>query len=336
MFYSIGFRKKDNLFHAGTKLPEDIFEFLKDWGCRHIYLPYVGMDKSRRKFLIPKMLWTLAFGIEKNSEIFVVYPEDMCHITVYRMFRLLKPWYSLRNVKLTCISIDFNTIRFYDGDLMEDLKVLNIFDKVILQSPAMEKMARDKGFKPEVVLNGLFDYKVKVPFEKARKYSHDICFAGNLTKSEFLHHFDELHFEKCRFLIYGNGFTDDMANSAMIYKGKFSPDDLSTVEGSWGLVWDGDYLDRLGGFLGDYMRINSPLKASLCLCAGMPLITPEGSFVATVVKQNGLGLVVSSLADLDAVIDSVTEEEYARMLENVRRYGDLLKSGALLKRALGF
>lgn len=336
MLYSIEFRKRDNLFHAGTKLPLDLFKFLRDFGCQHIYMPYVGLELGRRKFLLPKMLWKLAFEIEKNSEIFVVYPEDFGHTTLCAMFRFLKPWYHLRNIKLTCISIDINTVRFFEDDLMRDVAALNIFDKVVLQSPAMKKLVVEgNNFKPEVVLNGLFDYAVKVPFEGHRTLSHDICFAGNLHKSEFLHRFDGVHLKKCKFLLYGNGFTEDLADCGLIYKGTFHPDDLSSIEGSWGLVWDGDSVDGLQGFLGDYMRINSPHKSSMYICAGMPLITPEGSFVGSIVKEHGLGLVVNSIGELDDVIDAVTEEEYARMLENVRRYGDLMKSGAFIKLALG-
>ena len=47
------------------------------------------------------------------------------------------------------------------------------------------------------------------------------------------------------------------------YKGKFSPENISFIEGNWGLVWDGDQLETCHGKLGEYLRINSSHKISL-------------------------------------------------------------------------
>ena len=55
--------------------------------------------------------------------------------------------------------------------------------------------------------------------------------------------------------------------------GSFLPDELpSALEGSFGLVWDGDSSKTCSGVFGEYLRYNNSHKASLYLASGFPII----------------------------------------------------------------
>ncbi|MGN0202133.1 MAG: hypothetical protein ACI399_04425 [Candidatus Cryptobacteroides sp.] len=336
MLYSISFSKSKKEYCAGSKVVDDLYDFLEEFGCKPVYTNYLNKPRPLRICSIPGTFLKLAFSFKKNSEVFFVYSDCLFHPTLRTMFAILRPLYRRRNIRLTAISFDINSIRFLENKATSDVYYLNVFDRVVLQSPEMERRVREgTDLKAQVLLNGLFDYKVRTPFTGRRTLSHDICFAGFLPKSAFLHKMDSIAPGKCRFLLYGMGYTEDLREQGFIYKGAFNPDDLSGVEGSWGLIWDGETADRLSGFLGEYLRFNSPHKASMYLCAGMPLIAPEGSFVGDVIRERGVGLVVKSIGDIDAAVDAVSEEDYSAMLRNVEEYAGLLKNGLVIKKVLG-
>ena len=47
----------------------------------------------------------------------------------------------------------------------------------------------------------------------------------------------------------------------IIHKGVFKPEELPRVlDGSYGLVWDGDSLDECSGNIGEYLKINKNPK----------------------------------------------------------------------------
>ena len=333
--YIISFGDREGRFDAGSKSPMDAIRFLKEEGWRLMVLPYLGIDESKRKWLLPGHVLKLLFCIKPGSEVLFIYPCHMWQITIINLLKfILRPWYRLLGIKSTAFVMDINSVRFYDGDPSLEISVLNCMDRIIVHSPQMDKFVRDRGYAGESSILGLVDYSVEKSSCKVRTLSHEICFAGNLKKSEFLRTIDFSCFSKAKFFFYGQGFTEEISKSNTEYKGLFSPEDLSGVEGSWGLVWDGDSAKALDGFLGRYMKMNSPHKASMYACAGLPLIVPEGSFVADVVREKGLGLILNDLNDLDSAIGNVTESEYATMLENVHAFAERLTHGRQLKDAI--
>lgn len=325
--YIVSFTTLDELYNAGSKAPMDVVRFLTDSGWKLLNIPYMNPSSFKRKLNLPGLVWKYMFMTPKDSELLFVFPYFMWQPTVVKLIRKCTPWFRRRGIRTIGYVIDLNEIRFKEGDLELEMAVLRCFDKLIVHSPQMSQIVRENGYEGEISILGLLDYAVETPNAKVRKLSHDICFAGNLGKSRFLHVIDYSKFPRSGFFFYGNGFTDDITKDNTEYKGRFSPEDLSDIEGSWGLVWDGDSGKALDGFLGRYMKINSPHKASMYVCAGMPLIVPEGSFVAEVVRDKGIGIVLSQLDDLEAAIDTVSEDQYSVMIENVNAFAERLMHG---------
>ena len=118
------------------------------------------------------------------------------------------------------------------------------------------------------------------------------------------------------------------------YGGLFRSDDVSSLKGSWGLVWDGDSIDDLTGEAGNYQKINSPHKASLYLVAGLPIIVSSKAALASIVENERIGITVKSLHELADRISRMTDKDYQTMLNNVHEYGSKLASGRNILSAL--
>lgn len=334
--YLLTFRGvQEQLFHAGSKVYEDMASILISRSYEPVSIPYINKTKSERRKSLPGLIAKLLFGFLDAKEICCIYPDTVKHDTVVALLNLVKPMYRLLGIKTTALVIDLDSIRFCEGNIQDDLKYLKPFDHAIVHSPRMERLLVDNGYKGTVTVMGLMDYRVKEVPKETRSCGNDVCFAGNLGKSGFVTGLKELDLQNTRFLIYGKNAIGPFESDKVIYKGVFFPEDLSNIEGNWGLIWDGDSTLAKDGYLANYLSLNSPHKASMYLCAGMPLIAPDWSFTGDLVKKHGLGIVISSLADIDDAIAAISAEQYAEMLENVKAYAARLMNGRNVLDAMG-
>ena len=118
----------------------------------------------------------------------------------------------------------------------------------------------------------LFDYLVASNSILKDEDYFSICFAGNLKKSMFLKKMNQLKNVYTKYYLYGNFDTELVESESFIYGGRFDPDNISNIKGKWGLVWDGDGLNKCSGSMGEYLKINASHKASLYLASQKPLI----------------------------------------------------------------
>jgi hypothetical protein len=217
-------------------------------------------------------------------------------------------------------------------------KLLSNVDVIIAHSKPMMKRLEEIGFSGKVEILQFFDY---LNDYKAGPSSEDLCekidivFAGNLSKSTFLQklHLIEAH-PNFHFLLYGKAVDNIVTNNTVIYKGCFQNDDIAGVEGTWGLVWDGEEIDTCKGNFGEYLRINAPFKFSLYLAKGLPVIVWKESAMAYYVEEYGLGITVSSLNDIYDSIHHLSEEQACRIKNNVRTYSERVKKGMMLSDVL--
>jgi hypothetical protein len=163
-------------------------------------------------------------------------------------------------------------------------------------------------------------------------------FAGNLAKSSFL---EQLYLLKekrqgLHFNLYGPGCTDAMKSQRNVtYKGTVNPYDLpAKIEGCFGLVWDGDCIDKPGGSLGDYMLYISHHKLSLYILSGLPLIVPETAASARIVKKYFIGITINSLHEIEDRINDVSAGQYQQMRKNMKPLAEKISKGNCLGNAL--
>ena len=208
-------------------------------------------------------------------------------------------------------------------------------DGIIVHNDIMKGVLANQGFPVDKMVSlEIFDYLIPNFQEKSLPQKEQaIIVAGNLnpTKSGYLYSLPE----NPAYNLYGVGYDESRALNNITYFGAFMPDDLpAALEGSFGLVWDGDSSETCQGTYGNYLRFNNSHKASLYLAAGFPLVVWKQSALSHFVLENGCGIAVESLHDLKDTIDNLSDTDYQDLVDNAKRVGEEIRDGHYLKIAL--
>jgi hypothetical protein len=260
-----------------------------------------------------------------NSIIFCQYP-----INKGRIFQedLLKAG---KKNKLCFIIHDVEALRNPVLDLKEEINLFNQAFAIVVHNQAMKKKLEENGLirNKSVELN-VFDYLIdnnEYTQPIRRKFSKEIVFAGNLSKSKFFKDLIDNSDNKLLLNLYGTGFVEE-DNSFIKYKGSFSPEKIvSEIEGSFGLIWDGESASTCSGNLGEYTKYNNPHKLSLYIAASLPVIVWSESAIAKFVLDNKIGFVVDSLFQINKKINDLNESEYNLFISNIDKLSDKIKNG---------
>jgi hypothetical protein len=266
----------------------------------------------------------LAFSIKKNSLVVFHFP---LLANAYKWLLQILKW---RGIKTAALIIDLDGIRDKDEMLLkEEIKLLQQFTYLIAHNPAMKKKLLEYLPSAEIFTIDLFDYPSKGEPIK-RQLSNIICFAGNIAKAKFTYSLHQL--PGLQFNVYGLGYDGPLnIKGGFIYKGTVAPDVLPAVlEGSFGLVWDGDSIEKCD----DYLRYNNPHKLSLYLVAGVPVIVWKDSAVAALVEENNIGFTVDSLAEIPAKLNAFTSTAYESMQQKVLITGEQISKGYFLRKVM--
>ena len=236
---------------------------------------------------------------------------------------------ALRAKKRIGIVHDLNGLR-YGNPLVEkrEIAAIKALDLVIVHNQAMRTYVAEQGIDDaRIVTLEIFDYlctsfPAKEGWNGAGRPT--LVYPGNLSaeKSPFLHELSEGELQT-PIRLYGNGYSSDL-DGKFIYGGVFEPDQIGSIEGDLGLVWDGfkDERDASTGFKG-YTRYNCPHKLSCLLACGMPVIVWSKAAMADFVTRENVGYTINKITD----IDDLTFDDYVTKLANARRIGDLLRAG---------
>jgi hypothetical protein len=278
--------------------------------------------KFRRGFYLLKMFFTIG----KGAYVGFVFP-------VYARMNSLLLWLLSfkKGVRIICFVVDIDGIKDNDNELLKkEIAAFNRFKYFVVPNDGTRDWLQMQV--PSAIISTVefLDF-LATPFEGNRKKTNQVVFAGNLEKSTFLKKLrplmevsHDLHFN-----LYGPGYTDDMGSTPNVsYKGVANPYELpSKLEGSFGLVWDGGSIDKPEGSLGDYMRYISHHKISLYILSGLPVIVPEIAGSAPLVKKYGIGLTIKNLYEIEDKINSVSEEQYQQMRQNMKPLAKKIANG---------
>lgn len=298
---------------ASAKAPADILALAKKAGYEEIDVyTYMAYGKVRQLLSLLWQFLNLSHTLERNSIVFFQYP----HINPHVMPVVMPLFNKFRKV---AIIHDMNSIRV-DGKLSEtEKKALNYFDELYVHSDNMKNYLK-RFLKPNIQYHVIecFPYLAASNQEK-RELSNKVVFAGNLDKSKFL--FPFLCSNKdLDILLYGITKNSSEFNCKAKYLGRFLPNEIQTLKGSWGLVWDGDRIDGCIGNYGEYLKIIAPHKLSMYLRAELPVIVWKYSAMSNLVKNKGLGLCVEGLNEISSILKNVSDERYHEFISNIREY----------------
>ena len=179
---------------------------------------------------------------------------------------------------------------------------------------------------------GIFDYLIPEAGYASTSADGPVVIAGALRphKAGYAYNLPA----GIRFNLYGVGYEAEPADNVR-YLGSFEPDKLPEVmEGSFGLVWDGETTSTCSGTYGEYLRINDPHKASLYLASGMPVIIWKEAALADYIVKNGCGITVDSIEEIPERLKAMSAREYDTIRANTRRISERLRGGKYTERAL--
>ena len=325
-----------NNFTASSKARDDAAEIIKKSGAEFIPLYQAKSGHSRILFSIVKNCFSLVAKLKKGDHVFIQYPYNP-QIVNRVLIGFLAAGVRRKRAELCILLHDINSFRFTDNaersrKLKEEAALLGKAQHVIAHNTRMIKLFRKFGCKARLHNLEMFDYLYEGP-EAEVSYSviPRVIIAGNLLYSKCGYIYD-LPDNGVDFALYGVNFEEDrLKNSNVVYEGAFPPDDLIPhLKGTYGLVWDGPSPETCAGNFGTYLKYNDPHKFSLYIASGIPVIVWEKSALASVVKERGIGLVISSLSEIAEKAALVTEQDYQQMRDNVRQMRQKITAGGQL------
>ena len=330
--------------NAGNKARNDVEAILVSEGYKGLELKVENWYKmnffkaQQHKYRATKSVFD---QLGAGDELVIQFP--IIHHTFF-ISRLIKQAQK-RGAKFYLLIHDVETLRHAAGsevkfrhkvrNYFQEKKALMSVDGIIVHNDIMKKVLVSQGVPADKMVSlEIFDYLIPNFEEKtAPQKDQPIIVAGNLnpTKSGYLYNLPS----HPAYNLYGVGYDESRALKNTSYFGSFMPDNLPTaLEGSFGLVWDGDSSETCQGSYGNYLRFNNSHKASLYLASGFPVVVWKESALAHFILEKSCGIAVASLHDLEAALENLTEKEYADLSENARRIGKDLREGYYLRSAL--
>ena len=324
---------------AGNKAKTDIERTLQDLGARNLGLRTTFYDNKAVAFVLNLAgIVKMMFCIRKGDRLVLQYPVKkyfsfICRVAHWRKAQIIVIIHDLMSLHRKRVTLETELSRLSKGDV------------IIASNEKMQQWLAAQGLQRPMTALGLFDYldgkEHQQPHprrEKQGERQFSLVYAGALVmrKNSYLlelankaEHFD-LH-------IYGNadGLPGiEKAPHAVCYP--FTPADefISNADGDFGLVWDGNSLETCQGDFGEYLRYNSPHKVSFYLRAGLPVIIWREAAVASIIEQEGIGITIASIAELEQRLQTLTTEDLERMRQNVARVSQRLASGHYFREAL--
>ncbi len=332
-------------YNAGSKARKDAEKILVNNNFKIIYAnTNYGVQKNKIlkplqyfEYLKNYFKWKKIVKQLSSKDIIVIqYPLN--NITLF-FDKILKK-INKKNVLTIALIHDLDSLRItndmkslYKKRIINmDKETLNIYKKIIVHNDEMKKYLMKYIDKNKLYTIGIFDYLLNEDIKNIERKKNDpIVIAGNLSSVKAKYLKKLLPEKNIKINLYGKGLDFDLPKN-ITYKGTFLPDNIvGKIDGGYGLVWDGNDIDKCSGVYGKYLKYNNPHKASLYIVSQLPLIVPSTSAISKFVLKNKIGLTINSIKDIDNRLKQIKEEDYKEMQKNLRILSKKLLSGTYLK-----
>ncbi len=312
---------------AGNKAKMDIESIMHTHGFRNIGLSQTTHDNSILGFA--RTLGSVLkspFCMRKGDILVLQYPLKKYYSTVCKLA-------NLRGCKVVTLIHDLGSFRRKKLTVDREIKRLSQCDYLIVHNTSMKKWLEEQGYKKPIGCLEIFDYLSPTEANNTQipQTPYQIVYAGGLSprKNNFLYELGD-YMENYQLNLYGNGFIPEIAKGKenFIYKG-FVPSDQLISEASehFGLVWDGDTIEKCSGAWGEYLKYNNPHKTSLYIRCQLPVIIWKQAALASFIEENNIGITIESLIDLNDKLSRLSPEEYREMVTNIKTIDKRLNTG---------
>lgn len=319
-----------NQNEAGPKAKVDVVNFLKQDNFKSIVFAFNGARKAEL-MSYKQAVWDIPHELKKHemNNVLFQYPA-FNERTNQKIVQEVK---KKKGASLFFLLHDVESLRAHFNEqnfIEQEIAFFNQSDGLIVHNTSMLGWLRKNGVKKPMISLEIFDYDNPQSMNQQQIFDKSICFAGNLAKANFMHKWD---LEEKLYLFGSNQSQKYPAN--VLYQGSFSPEELpSHLTQNFGLIWDGESLEKCTGTFGNYLKYNDPHKTSLYLSSGLPVIIWKKAALSSFVKDNGVGIVIDSLKDLDKCLATVSLAEYQEMCANVQKIGQKIRTGYFIRHAV--
>ena len=318
---------------AGNKAKGDYEDILAQMGAHNLGLRRTYYKEYIAAFLTDLAgIVTYALSVRKGDVVFLQYPTKKYFSFMCRLAR----W---RGANTMAFIHDLGAFSPKKLTVKQAIPRLSNADYIIDANATMAEWLKSHGLKRPCHGMGLHDYlsNSETVDKPATFPPHRIVYAGSieerknmfLTKLSGVIRHGEIH-------VYGSNHIAALKSTRnLILHEPMTPDNfIATAKGDFGLVWDGDSLTACTGDFGEYLRINTPHKASFYLRAGLPLIVWSRSALADIVDREGIGITVDRIDEIENHIESLTGQEIRKIRDNVKRVSQDLADGLSMRRAV--
>ena len=340
----------DTLMNALSKGRDDYFEVLRRMGFTKISIPVFRKSRFmsvRERIRCERQLahaWKDAVKPLRAGDILIIHSP--CSEKFLSYSRIIKKLHD-RGVKIITITFELETFFVMDYRRLAGAKrmlskrteavLFRNSDAMVVHNDVMKRKLGEAGFDTDRMFSvGVMDYlrEEELSDDPSGRTGRDrpVIYAGHLTKEKSSFEYDLPPGFRCN--LYGPDYTGPV-NSDVQYMGTYDPVELMNVmEGSFGLVWEGDSAEGCCGAYGDYLTFNNPHKIALYLSSGIPVIVWSGAAMADFVRKERCGLIVDDLYSVPGIIGSMTDEEYEAMRLNACRTGRDMRGGRHIREAV--
>jgi hypothetical protein len=340
----------DQLRNALGKGRDDYFEVLRRMGLTRIAIPSFRKKRFmsiRERIDFERSLtraWKEALRQIKPGDTLVIHSPNSEKFLAYA--RMIKKLHE-RGVKIITLTFELETFFVMDYRRFARLKrfsskrteaiLFRCSDAIVVHNDVMKRKLGEAGFDTEKMFPvGVMDYLSEEELSSSRseriRKDKPVIYAGHLSAEKSTFEYDLPKGFRCN--LYGSDYTGPVSNDVH-YMGAFDPMTLMDImEGSFGLVWEGNSSRGCYGAYGDYLTFNNPHKIALYIASGFPVIVWSGAAMADFVRKEKCGLIVDDLYSVPKLIADLSEDDYENMRLNACRVGRDMRKGVHIVQAV--
>lgn len=254
-------------------------------------------------------LWTNNTEFELE---FINYLKNVRHAKIVAMVWDIVSW------------LQDNRERDYTGDA--SLWMLNKYDLVIAANPKMAQRLREEGgVSSPMIPMYLSDFIYNGPLIP-KQYKKELYYVATGIDPAMI---EEVPSNLQINFIGPNNQVKDYPEHVRLLGPMDSNDIPSHLDGGFGLL----YYPQNGGYKGmhRYGEYNNPMKLSLYLASGLPVVCLSNTAHAKWIKAQGVGVVIDDLSELSAALEAISEEDYYQMLERLKPWQRAVSTGFFAK-----
>ena len=286
-------------------------------------------DQSLRRHHIREAV----LGVIQPGDLVVVQFPMWTHLNFQsEFFDTIK---GIEGVRMVALLHDVPTWMFTKGEEEYDrandfwLNQLKKFDFLIVANAKGAHKLQEDGVHVPMIPMQLWDYYYKGPRQE-KEFKKKLYYVGGRDI------IDSTYRAATPFYIYDRHVEKKvLENGSITWLGRQPSDEIvSRLDGGFGVVMTENLIEKSNMNFVYYNQFNNPTKLSMYLAAGLPVIVSSKSYHASIVKEQGIGLVVDDLNEIDHIFSKMNAQDYYKMVDKVKAWQEAVSEGFFIKRAL--